>query len=78
MLFNMVATLYEDDATVAAWVYDGIISSGVNRWGRDVHCIVSVLESATTRCDSVITCSGGGPGCTVLIRTPKASGQPVT
>ena len=29
--------------TVAAWVYDSIISSGINRWGRDVHCIVGVF-----------------------------------
>ena len=27
----------------------------VNRWGRDVHCIVGVLGSATTRYDLVIT-----------------------
>ena len=32
---------------VAAWVYDGIISSGVNRWGRDVHCIVGVLGKSS-------------------------------
>ena len=29
--------------SIVAWVYDGIISSGVNRWVRDVHCIVGVL-----------------------------------
>ena len=43
-----------DDHTVAAWVYDGTISSGVNRRGMDVHCIVRVLGSATTRYVSVI------------------------
>ena len=32
---------------VAAWVYDGIISSGVNRWGRDVHCIIGVLGKSS-------------------------------
>ena len=51
--------------------YDGIISSRVNRWGRDVHCIVGVLGSATTRFDLIITRSGGGPGCTVLITEPQ-------
>ena len=45
---------------VAAWVYDSIISSGVNRWGRDVHCIVGILGSVTTRYDSVITRKGEG------------------
>ena len=58
--------------------YDGIMSSGVNKWGRDVHCIVGVFGRATTRYDLVITRSGGGPGCTVLITGPNASGQPVT
>ena len=39
--------------SVAAWVYDGIISSGVNRWGRDVHCIVGVIgKSSHTLCRS--------------------------
>ena len=56
---------------VAAWAYDSIISSGVNRWGRDVHCIIGVLRSATTRYDSVITRKGEG-GCTVLfLADPK-------
>ena len=30
-----------------AWVYDSIIYSGVNRWGRDVHCIVGVLGKSS-------------------------------
>ena len=34
---------------VAAWVYDSIIHLGVNRRGRDFHCIVGVLgESSHT------------------------------
>ena len=48
------------ESYVAAWVYDSIISSGVNRWGRDVHCIVGVLGSMATRYDSVITRKGEG------------------
>ena len=48
------------ESYVAAWVYDSIISSGINRWGRDVHCIVGVLGSVTTRYDSVITRKGEG------------------
>ena len=54
------------EGDVAAWAYDSIISSGVNKWGRDVHCIVGVLGSATTRYDSVITCQGEGD-CTVVV-----------
>ena len=55
---------------VAAWLYDGIISSGVNRWGRDIHCIVRVLESVTTRYDSVITRKGEG-GRSVVVNGPQ-------
>ena len=55
---------------VAAWVYDSIISSGVNRWGRDVHCIVGVLGSVTTRYDSVITRKGEG-GRSVVVNGPQ-------
>ena len=51
---------------VAAWVYDGTISSGVNRRGRDVHCIVGLLGSATTRYVSVITSKGEG-GCSHVV-----------
>ena len=32
---------------VAAWVYDSIIHSGVNRRDRDVHCIVGVLGKSS-------------------------------
>ena len=32
---------------VAAWAYDSIIYSGVNRRGRDVHCIVGVLGKSS-------------------------------
>ena len=35
------------DGYVAAWVYDSIIYSGVNRRGRDVHCIVGVLGKSS-------------------------------
>ena len=55
---------------VAAWVYDGIISPGVNRWGRDVHCIVGVLGSVTTRYYSVITRKGEGDR-TVVVNGPE-------
>ena len=55
---------------VAAWVCDGIISSGVNRWDRNVHCIVGVLESVTTRYDSVITRKGEG-GRSVIVNGPQ-------
>ena len=45
----------EDDAPlrmssggcVVAWVYDSIIHSGVNRRGRDVHCVVGVLGKSS-------------------------------
>ena len=57
---------------VAAWAYDSIISSGVNRWGRDVHCIVGVLGSATTRYDSVITRKGESD-CSVVLNGPQRS-----
>ena len=33
--------------SVAAWVYDSIIYSGVKRRGRDVHCIVGVLGKSS-------------------------------
>ena len=60
-----------DDDTVAAWVYDGAISSGVNRRGMGVHCIVGVLGSATTRYVSVITHKGEG-GCSHVVNgTPR-------
>ena len=36
-----------DDHTVAAWVYDSIIYSGVNKRGRDVYCIVGVLGKSS-------------------------------
>ena len=55
---------------VAAWVYDSIISSGINRWGRDVLCIVGVLGSVTTRYDSVITRKGEG-GRSVVVNGPQ-------
>ena len=55
---------------IAAWAYDSIISSGVNRWGWDVHCIVGVLGSATTRYDSVITRKGEG-GRSVVVNGPQ-------
>ena len=55
---------------VAAWAYDSIISSGVNRWGRDVHCILGVFGSATTRYDSVITRKGEG-GHSVVLNGPQ-------
>ena len=32
---------------VAAWAYDSIIYSGVNKRGRDVHCIVGVLGKSS-------------------------------
>ena len=32
---------------VAAWVYDSIIYSGVNKRGRDVYCIVGVLGKSS-------------------------------
>ena len=52
--------------SIVAWVYDDIISSGVNRWVRDVHCIVGVLGSATIRYDSVIARKGAG-GCSDVV-----------
>ena len=33
--------------SVAAWVYDSIIYSGVNKRGRDVYCIVGVLGKSS-------------------------------
>ena len=42
----------------------------VRRRGRDVHCTVGVLGSATKRYDSVITRKGEG-GCSELITDPK-------
>ena len=56
---------------VAAWVYDSIIHSDLNRWGMDVHCIVGVLGSATTRYDSVITRSRGGLVGQTLLTDPQ-------
>ena len=32
---------------VAAWVYDSIIYSGVNKTGRDVYCIIGVLGKSS-------------------------------
>ena len=49
-----------------AWVYYGIISSGVNRWVRDFHGIVGVLGSATIRYDSVIARNRAG-GCSDVV-----------
>ena len=44
----------------------------VHRWGRDVHYIVGVLGSLTTRYDLVISYHAGGPGQTVFVsRNPK-------
>ena len=34
-------------SSVAAWAYDSIIYSGVNKRGRDVHCIVGVLGKSS-------------------------------
>ena len=50
----------------------------VHRWGRDIHYIVGVLGSLTTRYDLVISCHGSGPGQDVLYHeTPKALWSPV-
>ena len=59
---------------IAAWVYYGIIFSGVNRWGRDVHCIVGVLgKSSHTHMLVIVACKDqrGGHGLTVLLMDPK-------
>ena len=32
---------------VAAWAYDSIIYSGVNKRGRDAHCFVGVLGKSS-------------------------------
>ena len=59
---------------IAAWAYDGIISSGVNRWGRDVHCIVDVLgKSSHTHMLVIVACKYQrvGDGLTVLLMDPK-------
>ena len=37
----------EVEYCVAAWVYDSIIYSGVNKRGRDVYCIVGVLGKSS-------------------------------
>ena len=58
------------ESYVVAWVYGSIISSGVNRWGWDVHCIVGVLGSVTTRYDSIITRKWEG-GRSVDVNGPR-------
>ena len=58
----------ECDGNVAAC---STFHSGLNRWGRDDHCIVGVLGSATTRYDSVITRSRGGLVGQTLLTDPQ-------
>ena len=73
-----LAYTYNFHGIVAAWVYDSIIHSGLNRWGKDVHCIVGVLGNATTRYDSVITRKGEGAsveGCSSYKVTPADDKQ---
>ena len=49
---------------------DGLISL-VRRWGRDVHCIVGVLGSLTTRHDLVLSCNRGGQVSQCCIAEPQ-------
>ena len=43
----------------------------VYRWGKDVHCIVGVLGSLTTRYDTVITRNGEGWSLSCKNGTPR-------
>ena len=58
---------------VAAWVYDSIIYSGVNRRGRDVHCIVAVLGKSSHAMTIIVACKDLGEGMaqTLLITEPQ-------
>ena len=59
-----------------AWVYDSIISSGVQvRKGRPLYCRRSWESNHTY--DLVISCKGAGGQFSCKNGTPKISGQPV-